>query len=98
MHTFSVGGGTLFGGFDALDFRLILAKGDAGKFGQNTILSKLPDKFARFLYEFHDFRFQRLDLAPLPHDRSIIDVHAILSPDQVIHTTFINLFKCLSAL
>jgi hypothetical protein len=62
------------GGFDALDYRKI-KHGDAGELGNYSILSVLPDKFARFLYEFHDFRFQSLDLPPLPADRSDFDVH-----------------------
>ena len=68
VHTLS--GGSLYGGYDALDYRLILVHGDAGKLGKYPILSKLPDKVARFLYEFHDFHFQRLRLPPLPDDRS----------------------------
>ncbi len=66
VHTL-VGGGQ-YGGFDALDYRKT-KHGDAGKLGNYLILSVLPDKFARFLYEFHDFRFTSLDLPPLPADR-----------------------------
>ena len=36
----------------------------------NPILSVLPDKFARFLFEFHSCRFESLDLPILPDDRS----------------------------
>jgi hypothetical protein len=50
----------------------------------------LPDKFARFLYEFHDFRFTSLDLRPLPADRSIFDVHGAINTDQV----WILLYQC----
>jgi hypothetical protein len=39
------------------------------KLGNYSILSVLPDKFARFLYEFHDYRFLSLDLPPLPPKR-----------------------------
>ena len=53
MHTL-VGGGGQDGGFDALDYRKI-KHGDAGKLGNYPILSVLPDKLARFLYEFHDY-------------------------------------------
>ena len=41
------------------------------------------DKFARFLYEFHDFRYSSLDLPPLPADRSDFDVHGAIDNDQV---------------
>ena len=67
VHTLS-GGGSLYGGYDALDYKLISVNGRTGKLGKYPILCKLPDKFIRFLYEFHDFRFQRLHLPPLPHD------------------------------
>ncbi len=70
MHTL-VAGGSQHGGFDALDFRKN-KHCDAGKLGHYTILSVLPDKF---LYEFHYFRFESLDLPPLPADRSDFDVH-----------------------
>ncbi len=61
-HTL-VGGGGQHRGFDALDFRKI-KHGDAGKLGNlgcTAILFALPDKFARFLYDFHDFLFESLD-------------------------------------
>ena len=76
------------GGYDALNHMLII-KGDAGHLENYPILSLLPDKFVRFLYEFHDSRFQRLDLPLLPHDRSDLDVHRLRSAPQVItFTTF----------
>ena len=75
------GGG--LNGYDALRHEGIL-HGDAGKLGRYDILSFLPDKVARFLYEYHDFRFQRLDLPPIPDDRSEFDVHAALDTAQVI--------------
>ena len=53
MHTL-VGGGRQHGGYDALDYRSIV-RGEAGKLGNYPILAVLPDKFARFLFEFHDF-------------------------------------------
>ena len=43
----------------------------------------LPDKFARFLFEFHSVRFESLDLPPLPADRSDFDVHGALEDDKV---------------
>ena len=58
-------------------------RGDAGKLEKYDILAFLPDKVARFLYEYHDFRFQSLDLPPSPHDRSDFDLHAALKPEQV---------------
>ena len=83
MHTL-VGGGGQHGGYYALDYRRI-KHGDAGNLGNYPILSYLPDKFARFLarYEFHAFRFESLDLPPLPADRSDFDVHGALKDEQV---------------
>jgi hypothetical protein len=83
-----VGGGGQHGGFDALDDRKI-EHGDAGKSGNYSILSVLPDKFARFLYEFHDYRFLSLDLPPLPADRSDFDVHGALEDPQVTQNVYI---------
>jgi hypothetical protein len=81
VHTL-VGGGGQHGELDALDYRKSKHR-DAGKLGKYDILSVLPNKFARFLYEFHDFRFSRLDLPPLPADRSDFDVHGAINNDQV---------------
>ena len=71
------------GGYDALNHMLIMHR-DAGPLGKYPILSQLPKKFICFLYEFHDFRFQRLNLPPLPNDRSDIEVHGLLTQPEVI--------------
>ena len=55
MHTL-VGGGGQHGGYDALDYRKI-RNGDAGRLGAYGILSVLPDKFVRSLFEFHSPSF-----------------------------------------
>jgi hypothetical protein len=52
-------------------------------------LSVLPDKIARFLFEFHAFRFESLDLPVLPADRSDFDVHGALEDDKMKNS---NLF------
>ncbi len=90
MHTLVCGGGQ-HGGFDAFDYRKI-KHGDAGKLGNYSILSVLPDKFARFLYEFHDYRFESIELPPLPadRDRSDFDVHGALEDAQV--TQNVNIY------
>ena len=84
VHTL-VGGGGQDGGFDALDYRKI-KQGNAGKLGTYEILSVLPDKFARFLFEFHAHRFESLDLPFIPADRSDFDVHGALLDDKVHYT------------
>ncbi len=81
MHTLAGGGGQ-HGGFDALDHRKI-RHWSAGRLGTYDILSVLPDKFARFLFEFHSHRFESLDLPILPADRSDFDVHWALLDDKV---------------
>ena len=45
--------------------------------------SVLPDKFARFLFEYHSHHFESLDLPELPADRSDFDVHGALLDDKV---------------
>ena len=77
-----VGGGGQDGGFDALDYRKI-KNGNAGPLGNYEILSVLPDKFARFLFEYHSCRFETLDLPTIPDDRSQFDVHGALEDDKV---------------
>jgi hypothetical protein len=83
-----VGGGDQHGGFNALDYQKI-KHGGAGKLGNYPIFSVLPDKFARFLYEFHDYRFLSLDLPPLPEDRSDFDVHEAIDNDQVYNLLYL---------
>ena len=81
MHTLVGGLGQLWG-FDALDYRKI-RQGNAGNLGTYEILSVLPDKVARFLFEFHAHRFESLDLSFIPADRSDFDVHGTLLDDKV---------------
>ncbi len=59
-----------------------LSKNQA-ELGIYPILSVLPDKFARFLFEFHAFRFESLDHLPLPASSSDFDVHGALEDDKV---------------
>ncbi len=68
VHTL-VGGGGQQGGYNALDYRKI-KQGNAGPLGTYPILSVLPDKLARFLFEFHSGQFESLMLPLLPEDQS----------------------------
>jgi hypothetical protein len=72
-----VGGGGQHEGYATLDYRKI-HQGNAGKLSNYPILSVLPDKFARFLFEYHSHRFESLDLPQWPADRSDFDVHGAL--------------------
>ena len=74
-------------GFDALDYHKS-RQVNAGKLGTYDILSVLPDKFARFLFEFHAHQFESLNLPLLPADRSDFDAHGALLDDKV-HEYFI---------
>jgi hypothetical protein len=57
--------------------------GDVGLFSTYTFSQTLPDKIARFLFEFHGKEFRALGLPNLPDDRGHIDVHHILYIYQV---------------
>ena len=81
-HTL-VGSGSHNLGYDALRWEMIL-NGNAGQLGKYAVISVLPDKIARFLYEYHDTSYSSLGLSLLPVDRSNISVHGILQPQQVI--------------
>ena len=61
----------------------------------DDILSVLPDKFARFLFEFHGHRFESLDLPLLPADRSRFDVHGALLDDKVLQYVILWTLICL---
>ena len=47
-------------------------------------LAVLPDKIARYLYEYHAESYASHDLPVLPDDRSRTDVHGVLKPHQVV--------------
>ena len=93
MHTL-VGGGGQHDGYDALDYRKI-KQGSAGPLRNYPILSMLRDKFARFLLEFHAYRFKSLDLPLLPADRSDFNVHGAREDDKVTNNLK-NLFIILN--
>ncbi len=69
-------------GCAALDWEKIL-HGHAADLGENKELAVLPDKIARYLYEFHAESYASHGLPALPVDRSSVSVHGILKPAQV---------------
>jgi hypothetical protein len=71
-------------GYAALDRESIL-HGNAGELGDYKELAVLPDKIARYLYEFHAECYASHGLPPLPDDRSNTNVHRILKPPEVTH-------------
>ena len=58
--------------------------GNAGELGDYKELAVLPDKIARYLYEYHAESYASHDLPVLPDDRSRTDVHGVLKPHQVV--------------
>ena len=62
-----------------------------------SCLTRLPGFFTTH-YEYHENRFQRLELPPIPEDRSKFDVHAALKPEQVVHNIYLNFFNYLNYL
>jgi hypothetical protein len=83
LFSFVLGGRGLYGGFDALDY-LKIKQGNASPLGTYDILSVLPDKFTRFLFEFHSIQFESQDLPIIPDYRSQFDVHCALKDYKVI--------------
>jgi hypothetical protein len=70
-------------GYDALECTLI-SKGFAGKhLGHLSELSFLPDKVARFLFEFHANDYKSLGLPAIPPFASSGKIHKILQPIHV---------------
>ena len=57
--------------------------GDCGEYGDYKVISVLPDKISRYLFEFDSESYTSHNLPALPQDRSNIDVHSLLRPDQV---------------
>ncbi len=72
--------------------------GNAGELGDYNELAVLPDKIARYLYEYHADSYASLGLPPLPVDRSKTDVHGILEPQEVIADHFYQQSKYLDYL
>jgi hypothetical protein len=72
-------------GYTAFDWESIL-HGNAGVLGdyKELAVTVLPDKIARYLYEFLADSYASLGLPPLLVDRSKTDVHGILKTHQVI--------------
>ena len=76
-------------GYESLDWESIL-HGNAGELGDYTELSILPDKIARFLYEYHSDSYTSMGLPPLPDDRSRTNVNGVLKPPQVYLCIFLH--------
>ncbi len=71
--------------FEAAFLWYEILHGDIGQFGTYSLAQILPDKIARFLFEFHASDFQTLGLPAFPDDRSQMDSHHMLDVFQVRH-------------
>jgi len=70
-------------GYDALDCTLI-SLGSAGhRLGQLSELCFLPDKVARFLFEFHASDYKGLGLPVIPSSASSGTIHKLLKTPHV---------------
>ena len=71
-------------GYVAVSWESIL-HGDVGQYGRYEVLSVLPDKVARYLFEFHAEQYTHLNLPPLPDNRDSGVIHGLLKTVQVMH-------------
>ena len=76
------GGGIHNLGYDALPWEMIL-HGNCGEYGQYKVISFLPDKIARYLFEFDSELYASHNLPEIPDDPSEISIHGLLNPQQV---------------
>jgi hypothetical protein len=68
--------------------------GQVDPLGNFPVAKYLPDKIARFLFEFHGHMCQTMGLDELPPDRSDLDVHGMLTAPQASdHNLRIQLFS-----
>ena len=68
----------------SLNGKVYIMNSDAGELGIYKELAVLPDKIARYLYGYHSESYALLGLPLLPVDRSDVDVHEVLKPQQVL--------------
>ena len=60
----------------------MILQGRVDPFGMYAVTRVLPEKIAKFLFEFHSDMFQHFGLPQLPPDRSDLDVHGMLTASQ----------------
>jgi len=89
-HRLAGGGGHNLG-YDALPWDMIL-HGDCGKYGQYKVISFLPDKIARYLFEFDSESYTSHNLPEIPDDPSEQSIHGLLGPQQVQKSLFIWMY------
>ena len=81
-HSLS-GGGKGMKGYDALDCAMISLGSAGARLGRYNKLCFLPDKAARFLYEFHADDYKGLRLPVIPSSAGSGDIHKLLKTHHV---------------
>jgi hypothetical protein len=81
-HSMS-GGGRNMRGFDALDMDFIGRGIAGGRLGRYDELRYLPDKVARFLFEFYAMDYKDLQLPAYPSTASSGTIHKLLKTHNV---------------
>ena len=75
------GGGTHNLGYRSVRWEAIL-QGQVDPLGKYSVARYLPEKIARFLFEFHGDMFKTMGIRELPPDRSDVNVHGMLKAPQ----------------
>ena len=73
------GGGTHNIGYDAVRWENIV-HGNCGEYGRYHELSVLPDKIARYLFDFDSDSYASLRLPEIPEDWNQANIHALMNP------------------
>jgi hypothetical protein len=76
------GGGSHNVGYDALPWEMIL-HGNCGEYGRYSELAVLPDKLARYLFEFASESYTGLALPDIPRNASSGRIHGLMKAHQV---------------
>jgi hypothetical protein len=70
-------------GYDALDCAMISRASASARLGRYNELCFLPDKEARFLFDFHADSYKTLRLPAIPSSASSGDIHKLLKTHHV---------------
>lgn len=75
------GGGSHNLGYDAFPWEMIV-HGNCGEYGRYAELAVLPDKLARYLFEFDSESYTSLDLPEIPREASSGTIHSLMKAHQ----------------
>ena len=75
------GGGSHNLGYDAFPWEMIV-HGNCGEYGRYAELAVLPDKVARYLFEFDSESYTSLDLPDIPRNASSGAIHGLMNAQQ----------------